>query len=249
VSTTGLILLGGSVMSVLLYYTLTVWFRWDLEVILPVVLFTAAVWARVPQTVQMARRLALRGFGVTEIQRGLTAILDEHDADRAQQRADAQIVARRRKQIAILAVVLAASFALEWYVVNFQRTLMQPEVYHVSRPGVLMLYAANVMRGMSIIGLIRSPLRRPVGEWLFRWFWIGVAGRVLLRSAARNVPASESITRPGAVAGGVAAASSQRVASNGAGARAAAGIAAAASVSIDDRVRELEMRVTTLEGR
>ncbi len=251
VSTTGLILIGGSVMSVLLYYTLTVWFRWDLEVILPVVLFTAAVWARVPQTVQMARRLALRGFGVTEIQRGLATILDEHDADRAQQRADGQIVARRRKQIVILALVLAGSYVIEWYVVNFQRALMQPGVYRVSHPGVVMLYSANVMRGMSIIGLVRSPLRRPIGEWLFRWVWLGAPGRLLLRTAARRVPASGSITRPGSTARGIAVAAPSVAASaaNGTNARAPEVTPVRAGASIDERVRELEQRVTTLEGR
>ena len=249
VSTTGLILIGGSVMSVLLYYTLTVWFRWDLEVILPVVLFTAAVWARVPQTVQMARRLALRGFGVTEIQRGLATILDEHDADRAQQRADGQIVSRRRKQIVILALVLAGSYVIEWYVVNFQRALMQPGVYRVSHPGVVMLYSANVMRGMSIIGLVRSPLRRPIGEWLFRWFWLGAPGRLLLRTAARRVPASGSITRPGSIARSISVSTPGGVAANGTNARAPEVTPVRAGASIDERVRELERRVTTLEGR
>ena len=249
VSTTGLILVGGSVISFLLYHTLTIWFRWDLEVILPVVLFTAAVWARVPQTLQMARRLALRGFGVSEIQRGLASLLDEHDADRAQQRADAQIVARRRKQLMILALVLAGSFVIEWYVVNFQRTLMRPEVYRVSRPGVLMLYSAYVMRGMSVIGLIRSPLRRPFGEWLFRWFWLGAAGRLLLHAASRKVPASGSITRPGSIARGLAHATPDALATEEVGARMPSAIRAPAAGSIDHRVRELERRVTTLEGR
>jgi eukaryotic-like serine/threonine-protein kinase len=253
VSTTGLMLIGGSVMSVLLYYALTVWFRWDLEVILPVVLFTAAVWARAPQTVQMARRLALRGFGVTEIQRGLAAIRDEHDADRAQLKADAQNVSRRRKQIGVLACLLVSTYAVEWYVINFQRTLMQPGVYRVSHPGVVMLYALNVTRGMSIIGLIRSPLRRPIGEWLFRWFWLGVPGRWLLKAAARRVPVSGSITRPVSMAAGVAVAPSVVIAGaslgTGATAHTSAVTAALGNASMDDRVRELERRVTTLEGR
>ena len=249
VSTTGLILIGGSVMSVLLYYTLTVWFRWDLEVILPVVLFTAAVWARLPQTLQMARRLALRGFGVTEIQRGLATILDEHDADRAQLRSDVLIVARRRKQIIILTALLASTWAAQWYVVNFQRTLMQPGVYRVSRPGVVMLYSLTVTRGMSIVGLLRSPLRRPIGEWLFRWFWLGAPGRLLLRLTARRVPVSGSITRPGSRVGGRAVATPSSGATSGTDARAPALIPPPAMAPIDERVRDLERRVTSLEGR
>jgi eukaryotic-like serine/threonine-protein kinase len=250
-STTGLMLIGGSIMSILLYYTLTRWFRWDLDVILPVVGFTAAVWARVPQTVQMARRLALRGFGVSEVQGGLLAVLDERDADRMQQRADARIVARRRTQLMILALVLVASFALEWYVVTFQRRLLQPGIYGVSRPGVLMLYAANVMRGLSIIGLIRSPLRRPLGEWLFRWFWLGSPGRLLLHAAARNVPERGSITRLRSTtrSQAVATPATGAVGSNGIGGRATAVSAVSETASIDARVQELERRVTTLENR
>jgi hypothetical protein len=49
------------------------------------------------------------------------------------------------------------------------------------------LYVAYVLRGLSIVGILRSPLRRPPGEWLFRLFWMGPLGRAILRFAARKV--------------------------------------------------------------
>ena len=245
-STAGLVLIGGSAMGVLLFYALQAWFRWDLEIILPVVLFAAVVWARLTQTVQMARRLALRGFRVSEVQRGLSAILDEHDADLAQLRSDARFVSRRRKQVAILVLLLASTYAVEWYVVTFQRTLMQPGVFRVSRPGVIMLYSLNVTRGMSIVGLLRSPLRRPIGEWLFRLFWLGVPGRFVLRMAARRVPVDAGAASTGAQTAARAVSTPHTNPGRGAP-------VASRAVTLDStlpaRVQELERRVNALEER
>ncbi len=244
-STAGLVLLGGSVMGVLLFYALQVWEKFDLEAILPVVLFAAAVWARLTQTVQMARRLALRGFPVSEVQRGLTSILDEQDAERAQLRSDARFVSRRRKQVTILVLLLAATYAVHWYVINFQRTLIAPGVHRVSRPGVIMLYSLYITRGMSIVGLLRSPLRRPIGEWLFRSFWLGALGRFVLRMAARGVPLATGAASTGAQT------APRAVATPLVTARAAAPVAARSvpDTALPTRVQELERRVSALEQR
>ncbi len=252
-ATAGLVLLGGTVIGVLFYFFLTARFQWDLEVILPVVLFGAVVWARLAQTVQMARRLALRGFGVAEVQRGLATILDDHDADRAQLRADATIVARRRKQIGILAVLLASTWIMEWYVRSFQRTLIEPGVFRVSRPGVVMLYSANITRGMAIVGLVRSPLRRSIGERIFRLFWLGWPGRLVLQLSRRGVPSVRSggVTLPRALTPALASpaviASNSLIRPTGSAEPNAEIAPVREGTTIESRMTDLETRVHVLE--
>ena len=119
---------------------------------------------------------------------------------------------------------------------------MQPGVYRVSHPGVVMLYSLTVTRGMSIVGLMRSPFRRPVGERLFRVFWLGAPGRWLLKAAARRVPVSGSITRVGPPTNDIAVVQPMP-----------SGATAAAPVhvehSIPERLHQLEQRVDALERR
>jgi hypothetical protein len=247
-ATSGLVLLGGSVMGVLLYKTLGTIYEGNLDIILPVVLFAAMLWGRVTQTVSVARHLALRGFGVDEVQRSLTGVLAEHDADRAQLKADPVIVARRRRQIVILLALLASTFLVKWYVFQFLRVEYKPYYFRVSRPGAIALYAAYITRGITLVGLVRSPLRRPVGEWLFRWFWLGLPGRTVLRVAARRIPhdAGSAMTASATSTTGARAVATPRAAP--------AVVAPAATPSTTDlalpaRVLELERRVSALEQR
>jgi eukaryotic-like serine/threonine-protein kinase len=245
-STSGLVLIGGSVMGALLYKTLSTLYDGNLDILLPVVLFAAALWGRMALTISVARRLAQRGFGVDEIQRGLTAILAEHDADRAQLKADPLIVARRRRQIAIQLALLASTFGVTWYVMKFQRIQTKPDYYVVNLPGAISLYAAYVTRGISIVGLARSPFRRPIGERLFRWFWVGAPGRFVLRMAARRV------------AGGAAAAPRTPASASAAEPYVTAAVlhstAAPSAFTAEDaplaeRVRRLEQRMDAVEER
>jgi hypothetical protein len=138
------------------------------------------------------RRIAVRGFGVAEIQRGIAAVVSERDAERAQLRADASVVAKRRRQVMSSLVLLAASYAIDWYVREYQRVPLKPGWYGVKTPGAILFYVAAVTRGLTMISLLNSPLRRsPVG-WLFGWFWTGVPGRWLLTRISRSVPVSGS---------------------------------------------------------
>ena len=245
-STAALVAIGGSVMAALLFVALENVNLPNLDVILPVVLLVSIVWARPAQMVQVARRLALRGFNVAEVQRGFASILAERDADRAQLRSDPAIVARRRKQFIVLLVLFASTFAVRWYVLKYQRVEVRPGYYIVSLPGVIMLYSLYVTRGMSVVGLLRSPFRRSVGERLFRWFWLGAPGRLVLRLSARGVPGEVNISR--SVSRGVAGASSGALRDSATTARAAI-TAALPHGSIADRVLQLERRVDALEGR
>jgi len=152
----------------------------DLDVILPLLLLAAILWGRLAQTVQQARRLFARGFTVDTVMLGFRGLRAERDAERAQLKADAAVRARRRRQVMLFgAAVLLATFLAQWVTVTM-RTEIRPGWYAVSRPGVTILYAAYVMAGISIVGLLRSPLRPSIGERLFGWIWCGWPGRLVL---------------------------------------------------------------------
>ena len=226
-----LILVGAIIIGWLLLQVLGQVYGGDLDVVLPVVMFAAVVWGRLAQTVQQARRLRQRGFDVADIQAGFRAILAEREAERAQLRTDLAVVARRRRQLVILVAMFAATFALQWWVKAAMRTEVRPGWFEVSRPGVFIIVSAYVMRGLAIIGILRSPLRAPIGERLFRLFWAGAPGRAILAAAGGRGP------RP---PGGVTLPPSSRPVPPPA-ARAAAPAAG------EDRMARLESRVSDLE--
>jgi len=152
----------------------------DLDVILPLLLLAAIVWGRLAQTVQQARRLFSRGFTVDTVMLGFRGLRAERDAERAQLKADPTVRARRRRQVVLFGgAVLLAAFLAQWVTVTM-RTEIRPGWYAVSRPGVTILYAAYVMAGISIVGLLRSPLRPSIGERLFGLIWCGWPGRLVL---------------------------------------------------------------------
>ncbi|MBL0890798.1 MAG: serine/threonine protein kinase [Gemmatimonadaceae bacterium] len=152
----------------------------DLDVVLPLVLVAAIVWGRVAQTVQQARRLFERGFTVDGVLHGLRGLRAERDAERAQLRADPQARARRRRQQLLFVSMIVAAVLLRQWVLMAMRTELRPGWYAVSAPGVIILYSVYVMVGISIVGLLRSPLHPSLGERLFGWVWGGWPGRLVL---------------------------------------------------------------------
>ena len=186
-SQAGMVLVGAIIIGFLLLLVLEQAYDSSLDRILPMVLFGAVIWGRLAVLVQQARRLARRRFSISEIQAGFAAVLAEREAERAQLRADAGAVRHRRKQVVILGSLFVASFAIRWYVLASMRREYSPGLFSVSLPGAIMLYSAYVIRGLSIVGLLNSPLRRGVGESVYRLFWLGAGGRAVLRLAGRGV--------------------------------------------------------------
>ena len=117
----------------------------DLDVILPIVLLTAVLWGRLAQTVHQLRHVVLRGFNVETIQAGFRALGEERAAERAQLRANGEVVARRRRQIVIMVAAFVVSFVLQQWVLRTMRVELRPGWYGVSRPGVIILLAAYVI--------------------------------------------------------------------------------------------------------
>ena len=186
-SQAGMVLVGAIIIGFLLLLALEQAYDSNLDRILPMVLFGAVIWGRLAVLVQQARRLARRRFSISEIQAGFAAVLAEREAERAQLRADAGAVRHRQKQVVILGSLFVASFAIRWYVLASMRREYSPGLFSVSLPGAIMLYSAYVIRGLSIVGLLNSPLRRGVGESVYRLFWLGAGGRAVLRLAGRGV--------------------------------------------------------------
>lgn len=156
----------------------------NLDVVLPMVLVLAVLWGRLTQTLQEARRLFRRGFTVQGVQNGFRLLRGERDAERAILRATPEVVGRRRRQILIFTAMLVTSVVLRQWVATSMRTEIRPGWYRVSDTGRLLLYLVYVMRGIGIVGLLRSPLRPALGELLFRWTWASWPGRLLMSAVS-----------------------------------------------------------------
>jgi serine/threonine-protein kinase len=201
----GLVFAFSVIMLPLLYSFLSRTYEGDLDVLLPLVLFAAIVWGRMAQTVHQARTLMGRGFGVAEIQHGFAALLDERRAERAQLRADPRVVRRRRRHELFWVGMLGVSFLLYYWVKETMRTEVRPGWFTVSRPGVIIIYSAIVIRGLSVVNLLRSPLRANLGERFFQWVWASPVGALVLTvlgagvrraGTSRTVPPTRPVTAP-----------------------------------------------------
>jgi hypothetical protein len=53
----------------------------------------------------------------------------------------------------------------------------------------------SVLLGAGIVALLRSPMRMPLTERLFRWTWVGAPGRWLFTRAAPDASELDRIAR------------------------------------------------------
>ena len=108
--------------------------------------------------------------------------------------------------------------------------------YKVEAPGVVLGLSAMILLGVSLPLLLRSPLRMPAGERLFRLVWLGPLGRAFLKFAGRRAPRDRDAGAPPVITAAPARNS------NGSGPHAVRVVAADG-----DRVAALEQRVADLE--
>jgi hypothetical protein len=165
------------------------------ETLLIIVLLLAIVATRALQTLGEARRLAETGYVAAEITEGLARVIDERAERRAELRADPRAAQTRRHTVIaaiMLLVVAVGSFrgALAY------RHLERPGYYRVDPTGSWLILISMVSLGAGVVLLLKSPLRMPAGEALFRAVWLGPIGRAFVRFGGRGVE------RRGAVAGG-----------------------------------------------
>ena len=163
----------------------------DFDAMLPaVVLFGVAV-TRVMQTNAEARRLAMAGFSVPDVLKGMAAVVDEREVLRAQLRPNVEIQRRRRRTVLWAIAMLGASVVLFYFALE-SRIQLGPNRYRVGIGGMTMVITSLILFGVSMVLLIRSPFRMPVSERAFRRVWLGGFGRWFLRRAARGVSLSAS---------------------------------------------------------
>lgn len=211
----------------------------DDDLMLPAVMLLAVLFTRVMQTMREARRLASAGFTSDEVHRGFEGVVAEREAHRQELRADPSTRrARRRTLIAALAQLAGAIVLARWALRS--RHQVGPHQFRVELPGTVLIFSAMILFGVSLALLLKSPLRMPIGERLFRIVWLGPFGRAFVRFAGRGKGgrvAGPAVTiRP--VATTVAPAKANGALGN---------VSRVALASSGDRVAVLESRVAELE--
>jgi eukaryotic-like serine/threonine-protein kinase len=201
------------------------------DAVLPVLVLFGVAVTRVMQTNSEARRLAMAGFSVPDVQKGMTAVVDEREALRVQLRPNVEVQGRRRRTV-IWAVAMLLASAILFYAALESRIPVRPGMYRVGMGGMTMVITSLILLGVSMVLLIRSPFRMPVGERLFRFIWLGGFGRWFLRRAARGL--TPGVTASTGATGASAIVPAVTTSSNG-------------SSAGDPSLRDLDRRVRALE--
>ena len=234
--------------SIIEYTMLPTVHRNNVDSVLPPLLLVGVVLTRVLQTVTEARRLTVAGFAAAEVHRGLRAVMAERQGRRDELRQDARTRRARRRTVIIAALELAAAL-LMISVVRAARVQVGPTQYVVPTWGVWVAFSATVLFGISVLLLLRSPFRMPVGERLFRLVWLGPVGRGFVRVAGLGVARASNagaVTAPRAPA--VRADPGAHAVDQPVPSRSAAGNEHAAVASLENRVAELERWRNELAG-
>jgi serine/threonine-protein kinase len=208
----------------------------NLDNLVPLAGVLAILATRKLQTLSEARRLAADGFGPGEIERGLAAVMDERATRRLELRADERTRRARRRTVGWALGMLAMAVLLIRFAFTF-RTQIGPRAYTTATPGVVLVLSGMALLGMSLVLLLRSPFRMPLGERIFRAIWLGPVGRTFLRVAAWGLGSTGG--RAGASAPGMTRAT-----------RVPPPAPAAPATAVDgagDRIAALETRLAELE--
>jgi serine/threonine-protein kinase len=155
-----------------------------LDALVPIVLLFAAGVTRMLQVWGSAGRLMAVGFSPDDVLKGMGAVLEERESMRRFLRADAAALLRRRATVRWATVLMVFSVALA-IAVRLRRVEWAPHQYSVGVTGAMMLFSGVVMFSASLLMLLRSPIRVPPSERLFRLVWLGPPGRAFVRRSAR----------------------------------------------------------------
>ena len=187
----------GTLGLVLTFFAIIIWLMIinasgnDFDALLPAIVLFGVAITRVMQVNAEARRLAMAGFSMPDVLKGLTAVVDEREALREQLRPNAEIQHRRRRTV-MWAIGMLLVSAVLFYLALESRIQIAPNRYRVALGGMTMVITSLILFGVSLVLLIRSPFRMPVGERVFRRVWLGGFGRWFLRRAARGVSPSST---------------------------------------------------------
>ena len=99
-------------------------------------------------------------------------------------RADPAVRRRRRATVIRAAVQLVVAVLLVVWTLS-RAVKVGPSEYRVGTAGGILVVTGGCLFGVSMVLLLRSPLRMSVGERLFRSIWLGPMGRAFLNAAIR----------------------------------------------------------------
>ncbi len=168
----------------------------NLDALLPAFVMIAALGGRFFQVRSETRRIRSEGFSSADIHRGLQAVLAEREDRRVQLRADATVVAQRRKtkRIAISMIVGAVACV----VAGLSTRHPVDGINRISVLGAALVFTGMLSIGLGIVLLVRSPLESR-DEIVFRRLWLGWIGRALFGiSPMESVPGTSGASRPAA---------------------------------------------------
>ena len=166
-----------------------------LDGVVPIIMLIAVMITRVVQTVAEVSRVMRGGYPVADLMRALQAVLDEAASLRLTRAGDPAVRERRRltvRRAALQLVVAAALFG----VVLLLRVPNGVGGYRIGIVPGIALFTGLSLLGVSLVLFARSPVRMPLSERVFRAVWLGSAGRMVFRSAARRAGLSSGVTLP-----------------------------------------------------
>ena len=165
-----------------------------LDTLLPVVLLFSVLLTRALATLGEARRLAVAGFSVDDVMTGFAAVVAERAERRTELRGDVQTTRNRRLSLMWAVILLGTSIIMAAVAFSLRRRI-SPTRFSSPLSGVLLIFAATILAGISVALLFKSPFRMPIGERLFRIVWLGPFGRAFVRLGARRVKARPATLR------------------------------------------------------
>lgn len=202
-----------------------------LDMMLPIVLLFAVLLTRALTTLSEARRLAMAGFAPADVSAGFARIMAERAERRTELRADADTVRRRHATIRWGSAMLVMAIAMIALALRMRVSLGGGQ-YASPPAGVTLVFCGAALLGISMVLLMKSPFRGPLGERMFRVVWLGPFGRAFVRFGAR----------------GVAQGTGVRARSRASGVRVASvPTSAPVPATAKDRLGQLEERVVALE--
>ena len=210
-----------------------------LDNLVPITLIVAVLITRTLQTKAEIARVMTLGFPPADLRRALSAVVGEAQDVRATRAADPTVLSARARTVrrALLQIGAGATMIGLAYVT---REPNGQGGFRIGYVGATSMFTGFSLLGVSLVLLLRSPLRMPPGERVFRLLWLGMPGRLLFRLAARGVSTGS----------GIGALPSRELASAPTAALSKAALSANVAPSAApsaDRVGALEARVQALE--
>ena len=221
-----------------------------IELIIPGSIMATVIVARVGQVMGDARRLNRLGLDAPAVTSGFRAVMDEAASLRRSNRFDTEILADRGRTVRIGALMFLLAVVSIAVALNL-REPVGPTKWRTGPLGVAFLINGLACGSVAWVLWVRSPLRMPVGERLFRLLWLGPVGRALLTFA---VGARESRTELALASRDGSSVSAQapitpRHPATTPGHASHRLPAVTAEATVADRLNALESRLTALEVR